>query len=115
MTETHSTAAVLVDNMPSYCPVTNLYQCSDGKYLLVTVKSPIDVEQSLESLIGQHVPISRSHAPRGTEVFLADERGRVLDADEDLANGMTPLEKFPPGTTHVSALAQMGYEVTDAG
>ena len=34
MTET---ATLLRENMARFCPVTNLYECSDGRYLLVTV------------------------------------------------------------------------------
>lgn len=94
-----------------FCPVTNLYECSDGRHLLVTVKEPWDMGDSVESVTGVRIPISRTHAPTGTEVFLADERGRLIDADGDPANGMTPLKRFDAGTTFEAALSELGYGI----
>jgi len=105
------TAVLVAEGLSRFCPVTNLYACSDGRHVLVTVKSPIDVAGSVEDLLGLTIPISRSHAPKGTEVFLSDARGRVLDADGDPANGMTPLAKLDNGTSFEAALAAVGYEL----
>lgn len=32
-----STATLLAENLTRFCPLTNLYECSDGTYLLITV------------------------------------------------------------------------------
>ena len=44
-----------------------------------------------------------------TEVFLADEHATVLDADDNPANGMTPLLRCDGPTPIADALASLGY------
>lgn len=110
--------AVLVQAaLPQYAPVTNHYKCDDGHHLLVTVNQLDAVEclRAVGLLDGLPVPevnIRRSHL-RGqpTHVFLADETARVIDADGDPSNGMTPLATYPAGTSFDEALAALGYAV----
>ena len=105
------TATRIQAALPQFAPTTNLYQCEDGKYLLVTVDTAGDD-------IGNSVPILslipvKSSVPADTVVFLADERGQVVDADGDPTNGLTPVLRCPGGTAAEEALQRMGYEVTD--
>ncbi|MGW8935970.1 DUF7572 family protein [Gordonia terrae] len=108
-------------NMSRYCPVTNLYECADGTHLLVTVKDIAAaladsgaIESVAEYLGVADVPIYQSQVPAGVDVYLADERGVVLDADGDPANGMTPLAVLPDTSTHAEALEALGYNVAAA-
>ena len=97
--------AVLVGRVDRYRPVTNLYACSDGRYLLVTV--PDKLLLAPEDLgFGS---MTLSDVPEPVAVFLADELGQVLDPDGDLSNGMTPLALFEDVGTHAQALSQLGF------
>jgi hypothetical protein len=84
----HLVGAALME----HAPVTNHYQCSDGRWLLVTV-IPADMRMIF------YTPAA---------VYLSDDQAAVLDADGDLANGMTPFAT-PEGSTHAEVLAALGY------
>lgn len=99
-------ATLVAENLPQFCPTTNLYRCSDGRYLLIT--APNYDAQPAPGL-GIDLPIRRSHIPAQVDVFLSDENATVLDADGDPANGMTPLARYPGLATHTEALQQLGY------
>ncbi|AHJ86308.1 hypothetical protein 32HC_30 [Mycobacterium phage 32HC] len=103
-------ANLIAEALPQFCPTTNHYRCSDGKYLLVTVPT-IDPVGTLAETLGIVVAVAKSHLPATVDVFLSDEYAAVLDADGDLANGLTPIATFPAGTSHAEALALMGYSV----
>lgn len=105
-----ATAVLKQENLGRFCPVTNLYECSDGFHLLVTVFESFDVGELIQATTGLKIPIARTHMPTGVEVFLSDEDGTVLDADGDPANGMTPIARFPAGDFE-SVLAALGYEL----
>ncbi|MBM7280382.1 hypothetical protein JTZ10_21795 [Gordonia rubripertincta] len=116
------TATLKSENLSTFCPVTNLYECSDGRYLLVTFPH-IDVLGSMENMgiadalneLGmQAAPMALSHIhPIPTTVVLADEAGVAVDADGDPQNGLTALAEYPPGTTVQDALAALGYTLTE--
>lgn len=112
--ELTNTATLVASNLAQFCPVTNHYACSDGSYLLVTVKSLGSATGLLETVIGISLPLKSEQMPTGTEVFRADESAVVLDADGDPANGMTPLLTLPDGTSFADALAQLGYTLVDS-
>lgn len=101
------TATLVAENLSHFCPVTNHYQCSDGRYLLVTYPR-MDTAATLSNF-GVRIPISEVQLPSGVDVFLSDELANVLDADGDPANGMTPIGTFSV-ETHAEALAALGYE-----
>lgn len=113
-----NTATIVAQNLSQFCPVTNHYQCSDGRYLLVTYPR-LDVLGTLAGLDGMgevlravglaDAPIVVAHQPRNTEVFLADEDANVLDADGDLSSGMTPLLVCDGPVPVEDALGQLGY------
>ncbi|UQE73828.1 hypothetical protein MYK68_15840 [Gordonia sp. PP30] len=102
---------LIAESLPQFAPATNLYRLGDGRYVLVTV--PADAMPVPEGVlpIVSGFKVARVE-PAPTEVFLADEYGTPIDADGDPANGMTPLLRCAPGTTHEEALAQLGAEVT---
>ena len=116
-------SVVLVEeNVGRYCPVTNHYRCSDGRYLLVTYPR-LDVLGTLAGMPGMPdalaacgiavTQISRHQMEQMvTEVFLADENAVVVDADGDPANGMTPLLRCDAAIPIADALAQLGYTET---
>ena len=102
------TAELVQANLSRYCPITNLYKCSDDTYLLVTLPS-LDVGGTLTSL-GFIMPILETHLNNEVDVFLSDEDGTVLDYDGDPSNGMTPINSFEV-LTHADALAALGYDL----
>ena len=102
------TAELMGDDIVGYRPVTNLYLCSDGRCLLVTVPTPMAAPPSFG--FGS---FTRSSEPEPVAVFLADVDGVVLDADGDPANGMTPLALFDDVATHAEALARVGYTLVE--
>lgn len=107
------TATLVRAGLSQYCPKTNHYQCSDGTYLLVTVKdfcTSRDYLVSVNPAFGT-LPISRVNAPSGTDVFLSDASAAVLDADGNPANGMTPLAALPNCSSFAEALAELGWEL----
>jgi len=104
------TATLVAENLSQFCPVTNHYQCSDGKYLLVTF-ARMDTVGTLSNF-GVRVPIAAVQLPSGVDVFLADADANVLDADGDPSNGMTPVDGSPfEVDSHEGALAALGYEL----
>ncbi len=105
------TAVLVGFNLPQFCPVTNHYQCSDGRWLLVTIPS-MDVPETVNYFLGVRMPVAEVQLPSGADVFLSDELANVLDADGDPANGMTPLGTFNVDN-HAAALAALGYELTE--
>lgn len=120
---TTATAVLVTENLTQYCPITNLYRCSDGKYLLVTFPR-LDVLGTLAGLSGMAETLAAvgvspvqvdpiQVAAMSTEVFASDEDGKVLDADGDPANSMTPLLRCDGPTPIADALALLGYTLTD--
>ncbi|MBR7191738.1 hypothetical protein [Gordonia sp. SCSIO 19800] len=116
--------AVLVEADVAYaCPVTNLYTCESGQHLLITVRANDYVAGIFEGLTGITMPSASRHVTPSVEVFLADERGQVIDYDGDPTNGLTPILSTDPASfamtivpdlhTHADALAALGYTVTD--
>lgn len=104
-------AELIASALSQFAPTTHHYRLDDGRHVLVTVPAG-DMP-----LPGEVLPIVSGFKvarvdPAPTEVFLADESGAVIDADGDPTNGMTPLLRCAPGTTHEEALAQLGAEVT---
>lgn len=115
------TATLVGENLVQFCPVTNHYRCSDGRYLLVTYPR-LDVladmagealTEALKVLGLAEGPQSLSHQPRNTEVFLADQFAVIVDADGDPANGMTPLLRCDGPVPIADALASLGYTLTE--
>lgn len=102
------TAVLINADLTQFCPTTHHYQCSDGRWLLVTVVS-LDVPDPSGTL-GVRPAMARVEAATKAAVFLSDEDGTVLDADGDPANGMTPLATFD-ADTHEAVLAALGYEI----
>ena len=99
-------AELIAAALPQFAPTTNLYRLDDGRYVLITVPSddmPVP-EGVLPIMSGFKVAKTE---PGPTEVFLADEHGVPIDADGDPANGMTPLLRCAPGTTHEQALEEL--------
>lgn len=76
------TAALLRENLSRFCPITNLYECSDGTYLLVTVNH-LDAVGTLLGIAerdgwadelgisGTSIMAAQVHS-QPTEVFAAD-------------------------------------------
>ena len=100
--------------MSRYAPTTNLYLLDDGRHVLITVpEQHMPVPRDLAVVIDRIRVDDYEAGP--TVVYLADERGRVVDADGDPANGMTPLHVLDPGTDFEQALAYIAeQESTDA-
>ncbi|SLG32523.1 DUF7572 family protein [Mycobacteroides abscessus] len=107
---TISTAELVTPMLPQFCPTTNHYRCSDGRYLLVTVAT-LDSLATLRKTLGIVVPLAKSQLPRRAEIFLADADAVVLDADENPANGLTPLTVVEGCTDFAEALHHCGYEL----
>ena len=105
MTET---ATLVAAHLPQFCPVTHHYQCSDGKWLLVTV-ARMDTIETLSEFLGVRIPILKAQLPEGVDVFLSNEIAEVVDADGDPTNGMTALATFNV-ETHEQALVMLGYQ-----
>ena len=105
-------ATLIEDGLVQYAPATNLYQLPDGRYVLVTVpdNNPPLPPALAVALAG--VKVDRViEGP--TEIFLSDESGVVLDGDGDPANGMTPIARYPAGTTHEEALRLLAGDLQE--
>ena len=102
-------ADLIAAALPQYAPTTNHYRLDDGRHVLVTV--PADVLPLPAGVIPivSGIKVTTTE-PGQTEVFLCDADARVLDADGDPSNGMTPLATFPAGTTHEQALEALEGE-----
>ncbi len=97
---------LISEGLVQFAPTTNLYRLDDGRHVLVTVPAddmPV-TEGALPIVSGFKVA---KVEPGPTEVFLADEHGVPIDADGDPANGLTPLLRCAPGTTHEQALEEL--------
>ncbi|AXN53621.1 hypothetical protein HOT82_gp059 [Gordonia phage Ronaldo] len=111
---------IIQENLPSYFPISNLYKViGENTYFIVTVKNPIDL---LDMFINVGGTTKIRHVDPGVEVFLANELGRVVDADGNLENGLTAIASTDPNTfalghfpatitTHKEALNYLGYEI----
>lgn len=120
-----ATADQLSTDLVAWAPGTRHYRCSDGRYLAVEAT---EVPDQVETVV-----VSQGDSPQGddllvmlgvtraalnlvvrpTVIFLSDEHGQPVDADENDHDPLTPLHVFPAGTTHNEALTQAGYEVTN--
>ena len=95
---------MFIREIQHFAPRSELHQLDDGRHVIVTVPDgilpvPSGLVQITTELM-EHVEAVESP----TEVFLADENGRVIDADGDPCNGLTALAQYPTGTTHTQAL-----------
>lgn len=104
-----ATAELVARMLPQFCPTTNHYKCSDGKYLLVT-KPTLDSVGTLMKTLGITVPVAASHLPPNVDVFLSNADAEVLDADGDPSNGLTPIASTA-ADSHEAALASLGYSI----
>lgn len=98
-------AAVLVnDAPPGSFPGTRHYQLGDQHVLIEASTTPVveGVEAAVDEIIkvttGEKLPVHRVVRP--TVVFECNEEGIALS--------LTPIHKFPAGTSHEDALTQMG-------
>lgn len=102
-----------------WAPGTRHYRASDGTNLAIEATtdpggtSVIERGQSpmvddLLVLMGQSRAALKM-VVRPTVVFLCDEHGQPVDADENDHEPLTPMRVFPAGTTHDEALAELGY------
>lgn len=97
---------LIAARLAQFAPTTNLYRLADGRCVLVTVPdADLPMPPGLAAVLGA-VSIDTT-APSPTEVFLADEHGALVDADGDPANGLTPILRCAPGTTHEQAIAEL--------
>ena len=94
---------LVAESLPQFINTTNCYQLGD-QFVLVSVP---DVD-AIAKLAIPGVPslVSVASPPMPTEVFLCDENAQPIDADGDPTNGLTPLVRLAPGTTHDEALVQ---------
>lgn len=103
------TSAVLrAEDVPGFCPVTNLYECSDGRWLLVQVgqmQAPAPVQTALGG-----VEITRVIGSAAT-VYVANADGQVCDAAGDPSDEMAALAVFDDASDHVGVLARLGVVV----
>lgn len=102
-----ATAELVAEGLSQFCPTTNHYRCSDGKYLLVT-KPTLDSIGTLSKTLGVTVPVAASHLPVSVDVFLSNANAEVLDSDGDPANGLTPIARLA-AESHEAALKELGY------
>lgn len=109
-----ATATLINENVGGYCPVTNHYLCDDGTYLLVTAKTVwLPAPAIFHQATGTPIPVAPGHIPYGADIFLSDENLRVVDADGNLENGMTPFATFDGNLTHEEALGLIGIVVEE--
>ena len=99
-------AETLATALSQFAPTTHHYRLDDGRCVLVTVPDDdMPVPEGVLPIVSG-IKVSKTE-PAPTEVFLADDRGTPIDADGDPANGLTPLLRCAPGTTHEQALAEL--------
>lgn len=85
-----------VADLPNWVPVTKLFRHeATDRHIAVSVIDFYDA--------------------RGTEVFLCDETGVAIDADNNPANGLTPLLVCDVGTSHEDACTQAEPLLTQGG
>lgn len=98
-------ATLIAESLPQFAPHTNHYRLSDGRHVLVTrAADDLPVPEALAPILGA-IKVERTE-PAPVEVFLCDENAQPIDADGDPTNGLTPLVRLAPGTTHDEALVQ---------
>lgn len=99
-------------DMFAWPPGTRHYRAQDGTFLAVEATQPGEdaipagvapIIDEVVELIGQGRKVEKI-VVRPTVVFECNEDGSAGD--------LTPLQRFPAGTTHEDALVQMGYRVT---
>ncbi|TWS27271.1 hypothetical protein FK530_19180 [Tsukamurella conjunctivitidis] len=76
-----------VHDLTNMCPVTKLYRADDGQHYAICC--------------------AQFYTATHTEVFLADEGGQIIDADGDLANGLTALVRWDEQMDHETAVARL--------
>lgn len=116
-----ATADLLSTDLAGWAPGTRHYRCSDGRFLAVEASDvPAEAEtkvltlgDSPESdailvLLGK-TSAALNIVARPTVVFLCGPNGEPVDADENDYDPLTPLARFPAGTTYEQALAELGY------
>lgn len=108
------TAVLVTENLSQFCPVTNHYRCSDGRYLLVTYPR-LDVLGTLAALDGMsdvlevvglaNAPVSVVQQPNETVVYLADEGANILPVDGEIR----PLHVCGGPDSVEDAVKALGY------
>jgi hypothetical protein len=103
-------ATRLDTDMSRWADGTVHYHTDDGEYLAVEAYMPdcsSVVPQGALPMIDELIAVlgegrqAVKHVVRPTVVFACNEEG--------IATDLTPLHKFPPGTSHEDALAELGY------
>lgn len=102
-----ATAVLINSDPPGSFPGTQHYLLDGVQHVLIEASSTDPeipaVEAAVDELIkvssGEILPVHRVIRP--TVVFECN--------DEGIALSLTPIHKFPPGTTHEAALGEMGY------
>lgn len=90
-------AELIAENLTHLCPQTNLYRLSGGQHVLVTVPDTERLDD-IPFIPGMPGAVKFETPPTPTDVFLADEYGRPVDADGDPTNGLTALLRLAGGT-----------------
>lgn len=117
------TATLVSSNPAGWAPGTRHYSTSDGRWLAVEATTDpggthvIERGQSpniddLLAVMGESRAALKM-VVRPTVVFLSDEHGDRVDADENDHDPLTPLHVFPAGTTHEEALTAAGYTLEE--
>jgi hypothetical protein len=117
--EAMPTATLISKQLNGWAPGTHHYKTSDGKHLAIEATPEpggVHIIERGQSPMTDNILtiLSRSRAAlklviRPTTVFLSNENGEPIDADDNDRNPLTPLHTFPAGTTHEDALTAMGY------
>ena len=104
------------ENLAQFAPITNHYRLEDGRHVLITTPHEAGLDRALEQ-VEVAIPLGllpalkvASSVRMPTEIFLADADAVPIDADGDPCNGLTPLLRCEPGTTHAQALAALGHD-----
>lgn len=106
------TAELVQENLVNYRNQTNLYHCSDGRYLLVSVpKESSQFFPPLEGLGFGTIVVENETV----DIFLSNEEGQVVDFDDNPVNGMTALASFSSKfiENFKDALAIIGYTLIE--
>lgn len=107
---------LISENLAQFAPITNFYRLEDGRHVLITVPHEAGLDRAMEQ-VEAAIPLGMlpalkvaSSVRMPTEIFLADADAVPIDADGDPTNGLTPLLRCEPGTTHAQALAALGHD-----
>lgn len=118
-----ATATLIESELAGWARGTRLYSTSDGRYLAVEATNIEELAPHAVIEVGQgplidelllkmgHTRSALKLVVRPTVVFLSDEQGQPVDSDENDHDPLTPLHRFPAGTSHAEALAAIGYTV----